>query len=192
VAFCTHGAVSIAVEGTPEEEEQSIEQYYNSTSRFVDNTYDRYLVEPRQIDASILLSNDKGEQQPLEKFLGGELTLIKLWATWCASCIQDMQDFSAFKKSLGKAPVVEVLAISEDFKGFEAVKEFYEDHTINNLSILVDKANNMTRTLGISGMPVILVIDDAGNEIARMNGHVKWHDPKLKEWLLSLAKKAER
>ncbi|CAN5393960.1 hypothetical protein BH23VER1_BH23VER1_13180 [soil metagenome] len=57
---------------------------------------------------------DGGEQ--LLRFDGGRPTLVNLWASWCAPCLVELEDFSGREQDL-RAEGVEVVALSVDALG---------------------------------------------------------------------------
>mgnify|MGYP001811572137 CR=1 FL=1 len=54
----------------------------------------------------------------------GKTSLLVFWATWCSSCIQEMNQLDLLKKDLKKLPI-NIIALSEDYSGIDSIKEFY-------------------------------------------------------------------
>lgn len=66
----------------------------------------------------------------------GHVTLVNLWATWCAPCLKEMPDLQAFAQAQGNAGV-RVTGIALDDAA--AVRDFIQQHAIR-YPILADTA----------------------------------------------------
>jgi thiol-disulfide isomerase/thioredoxin len=52
--------------------------------------------------------------------------LLNIWATWCLPCRKEMPTLDRLQAQLG-GPDFEVVAVSIDRKGAEAVRKFFAD-----------------------------------------------------------------
>ena len=53
----------------------------------------------------------------------GKVTLLNLWATWCAPCRKEMPELAKLQKDLGGADF-QVIELSEDLKGYAPSWDF--------------------------------------------------------------------
>jgi len=104
----------------------------------------------------------------------GRVVLLNLWATWCAPCRREMPDIDALQAKYGGADFV-VVALSQDRKGTDAVRDFYGEIGVKNLEIFIDQKAKTARKLRAAGLPTTLLLDKTGNEIGRLVGPANWN-----------------
>ena len=76
-------------------------------------------------------------------------------------------------------PDFQVVALSIDRKGLDAVKPFYAELGLMSLGIYVDKSGDAARALGTVGVPTTLLIDREGRELGRKLGPAEWDSPEM-------------
>nr|WP_264185564.1 TlpA disulfide reductase family protein [Roseicella aerolata] len=106
----------------------------------------------------------------------GRIVLLNIWATWCVPCREEMPALDRLQAELG-SPDFEVVALSIDRGGADAVRAFYEQIGIANLAVFLDRPNASSRALGVVGIPTTLLIDRDGREIGRAIGPLEWDSP---------------
>ncbi len=107
---------------------------------------------------------------------GGGGVLLNLWATWCVPCVAEMPALDALSRALAPAGVT-VLTVSLDHGGAEQVRAFFAAHAIRSLPVLLDPHSASMAALGLDGIPTTLLVDRAGQEVARVAGSVDWAAP---------------
>jgi hypothetical protein len=80
-------------------------------------------------------------------------------------------------------PNFEVLALSIDRKGTDAVRKFYTEIGIEHLSVRIDASAEAPSALGAFGVPTTLLIDRKGREIGRLVGPAQWDSPEMIDFL---------
>ncbi|MEM6420972.1 MAG: TlpA disulfide reductase family protein [Pseudomonadota bacterium] len=123
---------------------------------------------------------EDGEGNPvaLTRF-EGKVVVLNFWATWCPPCRAEMPTLDNLSKKM-KGSDVEVVALSTDRGGAPKVEGFYAstgnpDHpVIRHLDIYVDYKNKMPREAALLGLPVTVILDRQGREIARLSGDAHW------------------
>lgn len=108
----------------------------------------------------------------------GKTVLLNIWATWCASCREEMPTLDRLQAELGGVNF-EVVALSIDRAGPDAVRQFYGELGIKNLALYIDESGKANRKLGLIGLPTTLLIDRDGREIARLIGPAEWDAPEM-------------
>lgn len=103
----------------------------------------------------------------------GRVVLLNIWATWCAPCREEMPALDRLQAKLGGADF-EVVALSIDRQGTEAVRKFFADVGVKSLQIYIDPSAQAMSKVGAVGVPMTLLIDRDGREIGRRAGPAKW------------------
>ena len=103
----------------------------------------------------------------------GKVVLLNFWATWCAPCREEMPSLDALQGELGGKDF-QVVAIAAGHNPPPAIEKFMTEAKIANLPVLLDPRQGLAREMGVMGMPVTILIDRDGNEIARLIGGADW------------------
>lgn len=113
-----------------------------------------------------------GAQRMLAQWRG-KLVLLNLWATWCGPCIRELPSIARLAERMKDEPF-QAIALSIDFRGWEKIAPFLEDHAITGLTVLHDPRGRLSRALGIEGMPTTVLFDADGKELGRLTGPAEW------------------
>ncbi|WP_287886014.1 TlpA disulfide reductase family protein [Paracoccus sp. (in: a-proteobacteria)] len=110
----------------------------------------------------------------------GKVVLLNFWATWCAPCREEMPSLDALQAEMG-GENFEVVAIAAGHNPPPAVRKFLDEEGITHLPVHLDPRQQLAREMGVMGMPVTVLIDREGNEIARLIGGADWSSEAAKE-----------
>jgi len=80
----------------------------------------------------------------------------------------------------------EVVALSLDRKGAEAVKPFYSEIGVSHLSIRIESSGQALSALAVIGVPTTILIDPEGRELGRLMGPAEWDAPEMVAFLRSM------
>ena len=127
--------------------------------------------------AAISFQDGGGQPRSLADF-NGKVVLLNVWATWCVSCRKEMPALDRLQAALG-GPNFEVVPLSIDRGGPDAVKKFYAETGVHNVGIFIDTSGQAVRALGAVGLPTTLLIDRAGRELGRIVGPAEWDAPEM-------------
>ena len=116
-----------------------------------------------------------GKPLSLLDFRGHGL-VVNLWATWCGPCVSEMPSLAAVASRLARQQIL-VLPVSIDMQGRQAVARFFASHHITGLPILLDPDGGVLDRLNADGIPLTLVINPAGQLVARLEGEADWNTP---------------
>ena len=105
----------------------------------------------------------------------GRAVLVNVWATWCAPCREEMPTLDRLQAALG-GPGFEVVPLSIDSGGIEPIVAFFRDTGIKHLQPYLD-ADHDAANLSLGGIPLTLLVDPQGREVARKRGMAHWDDP---------------
>lgn len=134
--------------------------------------------------------NAEGRPLTLTHFRG-KVVLLNIWATWCGPCRREMPSLDRLQAKLG-SPAFEVVALSIDRAGIDAVRPFYEELKLEKLAIYIDRSAKVTRQLAVVGIPTTLLIDAEGREIGRLAGPAEWDVPEFVTFIGSQLRKGTR
>ena len=104
----------------------------------------------------------------------GKYVLLNFWATWCAPCRKEMPQLDALQKEFG-GDRFEVLTIATGRNSPEGIKRFFEEAGVESLPRHQDPRQALASQMGIFGLPITVLIDPDGQEIARLRGDAEWN-----------------
>ena len=104
----------------------------------------------------------------------GQVVVLNFWATWCAPCREEMPDLDALNAEFGGEDFA-VVPIASGRNGLAGIRAFYAQEGIETLPILLDPQGQLSRRAGVLGLPVTVLMDRQGREIARLQGAAHWN-----------------
>jgi thiol-disulfide isomerase/thioredoxin len=111
---------------------------------------------------------------------GGKVTLVNLWATWCAPCRREMPALDRLQAALGGKDF-SVVAMSIDTGDPSRPAEFLQSIGVKNLPLNTDRSTAIfeevkKRSLAL-GLPVTILVDRNGCHLGHINGPAEWDGP---------------
>lgn len=132
---------------------------------------------------TIAFFDEEHNKRYLDEF-EDETVLLVFWASWCGECSDSMVSLDVLAKDFRKLPF-KIIAASEDHLGIEAIHKFYQDHELRHLEKFYDYKNALFKSMGIVGIPTAFLIIPDNKVKIEFKGRIKWHDPKIRELILS-------
>lgn len=74
----------------------------------------------------------------------------------------------------------EVVTIATGRNEVAGIRRFLDEIEVDNLPLYLDPRQKLAREMAVLGLPVTLIIDPEGNEIARMIGDAEWNSESAK------------
>jgi thiol-disulfide isomerase/thioredoxin len=142
-------------------------------------------VSPPQDPPNAVFVAPDGSTHRLEEFKGRGM-VVNMWATWCAPCVAEMPSLQALSKALAPADIA-VLPLSSDRGGADAVQSWYQQHGITALPVLLDPKGALARAFNARGIPTTVIINTAGQVVARLEGAADWASPEAQTLVRKLA-----
>jgi thiol-disulfide isomerase/thioredoxin len=106
----------------------------------------------------------------------GEVIVLNLWATWCAPCVEEMPTLGAVQRRFGDR--LRVIPVSVDGEGQRVrAQEQLAALSENSLPFLIDISRGVLFDVQAPGMPVTIIYDRSGREVARLAGGADWDGP---------------
>lgn len=133
-------------------------------------------------------ADDKAATRSLNE-AKGKITVLNIWATWCAPCLSEMPSINRLKARLG-GPSFEVVALSVDRGGIERPRKYLRDIQANALEVFNNTDPKLPGLLKIDAYPTTIIIGRDGREIGRIAGAVEWDSPEVTKLLEAALKPA--
>ena len=120
----------------------------------------------------------------------GKVRIVNFWATYCGPCRVEKPALDALHKSLS-GPDFEVIAIATGRNSPAAIKKFNERYDIQNLDTYIDVKSAAARDMGVMALPVSVILDRQGRELARVTGAAHWESQSTRDIINHLVKAPE-
>jgi len=104
----------------------------------------------------------------------GKIRVVNFWATWCFPCREEMPTLDALQLALGSNDF-EVMAIATGVNDRAGIERFLANADVTNLPILLDPDSSLGGAFGLVGLPLTVILDRKGQEIARLTGGAEWN-----------------
>ena len=139
--------------------------------------------EPAPVSEETFTHADGGEFQ-LSDFQGKHV-LVNFWATWCAPCRKEMPMLSELQSEFG-GDAFEVVTIATGRNELAGIRRFLDEIDVDNLPLFLDPKQGLARDMAVLGLPITVILDPEGREIARMRGDAEWNSDSAKAIIAAL------
>lgn len=140
-------------------------------------------IEPVAV-SDVKFTDPEGGEHAFSQFQGKHV-IVNFWATWCAPCRKEMPMLSELQDEFGGAEF-EIVTIATGRNEIAGIRRFFDEVEVDNLPIYLDPRQKLAREMGVLGLPVTLVINPEGQEIARMIGDAEWNGESAKAIIKAL------
>lgn len=103
----------------------------------------------------------------------GQVVLLNFWATWCAPCRKEMPTLDALQEALG-GDDFQVVTIATGRNKVAGINQFFAEAGVTHLPVLLDPRSTLAREMLVLGLPMTIVLNREGQEIARLRGDAVW------------------
>ena len=121
---------------------------------------------------AVTFFDESGKSLSLNDFRG-RYVLVNLWATWCGPCINELPSLVRLQAELPQDRIT-VLPIDLEKHDAQKVVEFLARTKIEGLPIYIDREFAAMRGFAANELPLTILIDSEGREVARAAGEQKW------------------
>ena len=113
----------------------------------------------------------------------GKWVVLNFWATWCAPCRHEMPSLDRLQTEM---PEIAVVPVATGRNAVEGIKRFFDEAGVKNLPILRDPQSELARAMHVMGLPVTVIINPQGQEVARLIGDAEWDSDSAKAILAAM------
>ena len=114
----------------------------------------------------------------------GQWVLLNFWATWCAPCRAEMPTLQALDTAMGDD--FSVVTVATGRNSVEGIDKFFAEAGITSLPKLRDPKSELARNMGVLGLPLTVILNPEGQEVARLIGDADWNSADAKAMLTAL------
>ena len=139
------------------------------------------LTEPAKPAPVVAFAGEDGRLHDLKEYRG-KLVVLNLWAPWCGPCVKELPSLAALQKAVGREKLV-VVPVDVGRESQSEAQAFLKTHGAGVLTTYTDPNAALLRAFGGYGLPMTVVIDANGKEIARADGAPEWSRPESVEYL---------
>lgn len=109
-----------------------------------------------------------GESADQSIFEGKRVTMINIWATFCAPCIREMPDLQRLHEDYAEKgfQVVGIVCDVYDESGVEDAKDIEEATGVKYISLLPSASLNEAKLKNVTSVPETLFVNEKGELIA--------------------------
>lgn len=119
----------------------------------------------------------------------GKVVLMNFWAIWCPPCVEELPSMAKLQQEYGNKGI-QVIAVTQDNKGFTNINPFWEKHQLQAIPVFWDERAKLMFSFSIKGLPTTLIFDREGKLRGKLEGSVDWQSEYfqtfVKERLLTL------
>ncbi|MFO1201307.1 MAG: TlpA disulfide reductase family protein [Tabrizicola sp.] len=138
---------------------------------------------PVAVPEAVLLDAEDSEHHLSD--YKGKWVVLNFWATWCAPCRKEMPSLERLQLAM---PEISVVPVATGRNAVEGIRRFFDEAGVKTLPILRDPQSDFARVMHVMGLPVTVIINPEGEEVARLIGDAEWDSDSAKAVLAALVK----
>lgn len=119
--------------------------------------------------------------------LKGQYSLVNIWATWCAPCLEEMPSLMCLNQQRG-GEGFQVLIVSIDREGFAKTDPWLERLSIQGLDDYIDPTGRLPLMTESQQLPTTLIINPDGMLVAKVTDSLEWDGPDAQRLVDTLLK----
>jgi peroxiredoxin len=128
------------------------------------------------------ITTDSGNTVTMSSF-NGKLLVLNFWATWCATCLEELPSLDQFQRQFANSGVV-VLGVSVD-KDEKVYKRFLSRVNVAFLTAR-DPDNKINSEYGTFKFPETYIINREGKVLSKIISATNWTDERMTNYVKSL------
>ncbi|MEM6914808.1 MAG: TlpA disulfide reductase family protein, partial [Pseudomonadota bacterium] len=134
---------------------------------------------------AVRLDKDGGTVR-LGDYAQGAPLVVNLWATWCAPCLEELPALQTMQNELGGR--VKVLAVAMESGDGSAQRAMLKKVGADQLTFVQDPSLSLMGAYGRDlQLPLTILYDGRGREVARLSGAADWGSPEALRLLKAIA-----
>lgn len=126
--------------------------------------------------------DEQGVKQLISAY-HGKVVIVNFWALWCAPCKIEKPKLDTLQADY---PNIKIISLSHAGDDTVAIRQYFTQYRIRNLSVAKDPEGTAFRALQLRGLPSTIILNKDGEEVARGEGAVDWDAPTVRQFIESL------
>ena len=126
---------------------------------------------------------DAGDAEHALADYRGKWVVLNFWATWCSPCRIEMPSLDRLQREM---PDIAVVPVATGRNAVAGIERFFAEAGVKSLPILRDPTSELARSMGVVGLPVTVILNPEGQEVARLIGDAEWDSASAKAVLAAL------
>jgi thiol-disulfide isomerase/thioredoxin len=118
--------------------------------------------------------------------LKGRYVLLNLWATWCAPCVRELPALAKLQSAMPPGGLT-VVAVNVGRGSPVDTLAFLKAHGASTLAGYFDPDLGLMHVFGAFGLPLSVLFDRQGREVAHAMGPADWDNPASIAYFKSLS-----
>ncbi len=114
----------------------------------------------------------------------GQWVVLNFWATWCAPCRAEMPTLQGLDSAMGDD--FSVVTVATGRNSIDGIDKFFAEAGITSLPKLRDPKSELARNMGVLGLPLTVILNPEGQEVARLIGDADWNSADAKVMFAAL------
>ncbi len=114
----------------------------------------------------------------------GKWVVLNFWATWCPPCRKEMPSLDRLQAA---RPDIAVVPVASGPNPLPSITRFWDEAAIAHITPLRDISRELSASAGVLALPVTLILNPDGQEVARLIGDAEWDAPETLALLDALA-----
>jgi thiol-disulfide isomerase/thioredoxin len=140
--------------------------------------------EPKPASSSAFALADGAGEGRLSDYTG-KYVLLNFWATWCAPCRKEMPMLAALQTEFG-GDRFEVVTLATGRNSPTGIQKFFDEIGVSNLPRHQDPKQAVARDMAVLGLPITVILNPEGQEIARLRGDADWNSDSARAIIAAL------
>src|SRR3984885_8735863 len=136
----------------------------------------------------LIILDAKGRQHTLAEYKG-RYVLLNLWAMWCAPCVRELPALAKLQAAMPHGGL-EIAAVDIGRSDPDTALEFLKAHQASDLQAYFDPHLSLMKVFGAFGLPLSVLVDPEGREVAHAMGPAGWDDPAAIDYFKTLTANA--
>ena len=132
-----------------------------------------------------LVADADGAPAYLPELVSGQVTLVNLWASWCAPCLEELPSLVALSEATG----ARIVPVAQERRSDAQERALARAGAAGALPIYTDAELGLSRLYGggDAKLPLTVIYDARGREAGRLLGAADWSSPEAVRLVAAVA-----
>lgn len=161
---------------------------FNTNSSYsqpiINKTFTNIVIHKKPKDLPVLKLKNRNKKMIIFSDFSSKVTLINFWATWCAPCRVELPKLKILSSQV-PSDQLNIILVNIENKNNEDIDAFFKEIRVTNFENYFDDNLKLTKQLSLRGIPITLIVNSKGKEVARIIGDLDFTDKRFALWINS-------